>query len=273
MTMIIRVPGVDWAGKGFPNISPFVALSDLEFGFDFLNRSNRLQDLAGKHADLAPYRQDIAGGITRTLDTTVVVDESNGLGIRVELGYLLTDISMPTIPIDGSMQFTVMVVGGYSGVVFPPAKVAGLGAGIAGLIDFGTGVTSSSFDLEAAVGEGKWGARIKSAAIGNQGNTISQTSKKCVGFLTFNGTTWTLYNKTLGTTISKTNTDLGISAALVPNTAHVNKVVMGHYHSTSTISALYPSLYQVAKWNRVLSASEITEQYARTQANKPGLGL
>lgn len=273
MSMIIRVPGVDWSGKGFPNISPFVAAEDLDFGYDFASRSNRLKDISGNHADLVPYRHDIAGGVIRTQDASIVVDDSDGLGILVELGYLLTDIPMPTIPINGTMQFTVMVAGGYSGVPFPAAKVAVSNPSIAAMIDFGTGVAASGFDLEVSTSEGKWGSRIKSAAIGDKGSAVSPISRKCVGFLTFDGSSWVMHNKTLGSTISKSNADLGITSSLVPNTTHVNKVVIGHYHSTITASALYPSLYQVAKWNRVLTADEIAEQYERTKANKPGVGL
>lgn len=271
MTMIIRIPGVDWSGKGFPQIEPFVGSDAIEFGYDFASGSARLKDLTGKHADLVPYRQDIVGGITRTVDPTVVTDASSGLGINVELGYLLTDVALAAIPIDGSVQFTIMVVGGYSGIAFPEDKIAGGGAGISNLYDNGTSITATGFRIQSTL-VGAHGTTIKSSAA-VMSDAISPNSKKTLSFLTFDGANWSFVNKTLGTSYSKTNAELGISGTLGVNTGHVNKVAMGHYHSSSTLAAAYPTLYQTAKWNRVLTASEMNEQYARTKARKPGIGL
>ena len=272
---IYTLKNADFSGQGLPSIFPFVAQTEAEFAYDFRTRANRLNDLTGRHADLVPKRQDIVGGVTRVVDPTIVVDQDAGAGIRLELGYLETDIACPTIPIDGSVQFSILVVGGYSGVAFPSNKVAMSNALLANLLDFGTSISSSSsfcFDDKPGSAPPMIGNRIKSGDFSNASNKGTST-KKCAMILTFNGTTWTLHNKTLGTVVAKTNTELGITAPLAPSTEHVQKVVSGHYHSTSTLAAHYPALYQLARWNRVLTQTEIDRQYAFTKAAFPTIGV
>ncbi len=269
---VYTLKNADFSGQGLPSIFPFVAQAEAEFAYDFRTRANRLNDLTGRHADLVPKRQDIVGGVTRTVDPTIIADQDSGAGIRLELGYLETDITCPTIPIDGSVQFSVLVVGGYSGVAFPAEKIAVTAPALANLLDYGTGISASSFCFDDEPVTPLIGNRIKSGGFVNASNK-GTSAKKCVMLLTFNGTTWTLHNKTLGTVVAKTNTELGISGPLAPSTAHVTKVVSGHYHSSSTLAARYPALYQLARWNRVLTQAEIDRQYDFTKAAFPAIGI
>lgn len=269
---IYTLKNADFSGQGLPSIFPFVAQTEADFAYDFRSRTNRLNDLTGRHADLVPKRQDIVGGVTRVIDPTIVVDQDAGAGIRLEMGYLETDITCPTIPIDGSVQFSILVVGGWSGVQFPTEKISQTAPSLAILLDYGTGISASSFAFEDEPVTPLIGNRIKKGSFVNASNKGTST-KKCVMILTFDGTTWTLHNKTLGTVVTKTNAELGISGPLAPSTAHVKKVVSGHYHSTSTLAARYPALYQLARWNRVLTQAEIDRQYAFTKAAFPTIGV
>jgi len=271
MATITKLKNANFSGQGLPNINPFVALSDAEFAFDFRNRSNRLADLAGKHT-LTAYRQDIAGGQTRVVDPTIVFDANGGLGITVQLGYLQIDMPVWTIPIDGSRQFSILVVGGYSGIPFPAGKIAGATPVAASLLDCGTGVGSKGLSLEVNTQLHRTGARVKSGAL-NLFNDQSPDSRTTFRILTFDGTTWTLDNRTLGTIITKTNADLGITGTITPDTAHVANVVMGQFHSTSTLNGLYPQLNQLVVWNRVMTQAEKDDQYARSKAVLSSLGI
>ncbi|HJV48284.1 MAG TPA: hypothetical protein VJ549_03315, partial [Geothrix sp.] len=203
------------------------------------------------------------------VDPTVVVDANDGLGISVVMGFLESSIPAVTTPIDGSVQFTIMVVGGDSGIAWDPAKTVGSAPGICSLYEYGTGLTAAGYSIEAQAGY--LGPRIKSA--GPAMYDITDSTRKTIMFLTFDGTTWTLINKTIGTTYSKSNGTLGIVAPLTVQTAQDANLVFGHDHHTSTLGARPPTLYQVARWNRVLSGAEITDQTARTRASFPGLGL
>ena len=80
---------------------------------------------------------------------TIVKTIDNGSGINVEMGYL--DTGIPTTPINLAVdEFTIMVVGGYSGVVFPAAKVAVSEAKSTTLIDLGTGIVNKALAIEHA---------------------------------------------------------------------------------------------------------------------------
>lgn len=272
MTTVIKVPGVDWSGRGYPNVVPFVANSDLEFAYDFSDRANRLADVTGKHADLVPKRQDIVAGIYRVVDPTILVSDVSGQGVSVQMGYLETDMPLANIPVDGSKQFTIMVAGGYSGIPFPSNKVAATSPGLSTLFDYGTAIGSNGFCIEAALASAQIDSRIKSGSPALT-TTITSVATPCVTFLTYDGTSWSLINKTMGNSETKTNASMGITTPIPVSTAFVTKAVIGHYHGTSTLSAAYPMMYQLAYWNKVLSGTEINEQYARTKAIKTSVAF
>ncbi len=199
-------------------------------------------------------------------DNSIIVQDASGLGVQVQLGFLDTGFPIPaSIPIDGSMQFSLMVVGGYSGTAFPSGK-NGSTPTICALTDFGTNVAGNSFDIEVGgASDLSFGCRVKS---GTQNVTTANASasKKNCGILTYDGTTWTFYNKTSGVTAAATNTSLGISSAIATVTNVIQNAAIGHYLNNSTLAGQIPTMFAAAKWNRVLTGPEIADQYSRVQS-------
>ena len=283
MATIIRLKNANFSDRGFPSIDPFVAIADAAFAYDFRNRADRLVDLAGK-CTIAPWRNDIVGAGTSAapirvhhLDSSIIETTSDNLGVFLRLGYLKLGKARTPISIDGRTQFTVMVVGGNSGETFPADRVAIDPPDICSLLDMGTDITQQGVALEetrrgAPGAPFSAGVRIKSGEprLEHVKNTIAQ--KTCL-FLTYDGTTWTLSNKTLGISSSTTNAEMGIASTINPCTDWATEFTAGHYHGTSTLAAGQPMLYQLAMWERLLTDSEISDQYARSKMNFAAINI
>ncbi|MBZ1896957.1 hypothetical protein, partial [Klebsiella pneumoniae] len=95
---------------------------------------------------------------------------------------------------------------------------------------------------------------------------------KCAIFLTFDGTNFTVYNATTGFTETKTVTELGITAAL-PVSASIAPGIGIGATGTASNAALSPTIYQIAQWSRVLSKTEMDEQYSKTRSAFSGVGI
>ena len=259
---IFTLKNANFNNPNLPNILPFVNQSNLDFAYDFKSRQNRLNDLTGRHADLVPIKVDKAANQVGMVDPTIISDLS-GEGIKVTLGHLKTDIALA--PIDLSQSFTVIVVGGNAGTIASD-KVVGSAPDRANLIDFGTSISKvGGFCVDVAIGTKTIGARVLAAS-----HNIS-TSNAGTAFiaLTYNAGIWTLYNKTAGKIVTKTNAQLGINSdILAVNTSAASHVVMGHFLGASTLAALPIALYQVARWNTALTPEEIDKQY---QFSKSGI--
>lgn len=257
---VFKIAGADFSGQGLPNINTIVSPELARYAFDF--RNGNLGDVTGKTADLVPYRVNNTNN-TRTQDASVVSTIFDGLGIKLSGGCLMTSVDFSTIKIDGSTPISILVVGGYSGD-------AVAGANIASFLDIGNGISGNAqgavMQFYSGAG-GKIGARVKSGGDSNIGDIISPTNKLCFMILTFDGTTWTLVNKTTGKTTVKTNAEIGITADIppIPNTAS-NRVgtkhYLGHAHTHTLLDAFPVNLCQVAYWDKVLSIAEIDAQYA-----------
>ncbi|KZL04533.1 hypothetical protein PsAD2_04616 [Pseudovibrio axinellae] len=267
---VFTLPHADFTGQGLPTLFPFVERADLEFSYDFRARADRLECIDGDRAALVPYRNDIVAGVYE-VDPSIILPASSGDGIRIELGCLLTDYECPTIPIDGSMQFSVLVVGGFSGVEFPADKISGSTPSNVNFLDFGSGGGPNSVILNDH-SNGDVGARIDAAAI-NVGSEKSSLAQKVFMILTFDGSNWTVHNKTLGTIVTRSNAELGITEALEPLTTQSTTLAIGHYSAANTSQAKFPDMYQLAMWRRVLNDSEITAQYVLSKAAQPNLDL
>lgn len=264
-----KLANADFTGQGLPSLNTIVASSQARYAFDF--RNGNLDDVTGKTATLVPYRVDNVAH-TRTQDATVIQQAFNGLGIKLSGGCLMTSVDFSTIKIDGSTPLSILVVGGWSGETVTSASIASF-------LDIGSGVSAST---QGAVmqfynnGGGKIGARVGSGGDSIVGDVVSPTNKLCFMILTFDGTTWTLVNKTTGKTTIKTNTELGITADIlpIPNTVS-NKVgtkhYLGHSSTINTLDALPVNLCQVAYWDKVLSPAEIDAQYALSQSMFTGV--
>ena len=262
MTYLLKLANADFSNKGLPNINPFVDIDNADFAFDFRKRETKFNDLSSNNVTLTPYKNDISAGI-REVDSSIITEADSGLGINIEMGFLQTNEALANIPLDGSEQFTILVVGGYSGQVFPSNKVAGSSPALCSLFEYGTGISANGFSIET---QGiNAGSRIKSGGQVLSSNMLN-TSQKMFMVLTFDGSEWSLHNKTLGTVETKTNAELGLTSLLGVNTSNNSNLVFGHVHTSSTLVALAPSLYQIARWNKVLSSDEINEQYTRSKA-------
>lgn len=267
MATVIRVKNADWSGLGLPNLFPYVAKDAVEFFYDLGSSGADLSDRSGQLGAIVPYRNDIVGGQSHVQDSSVMVGIDGGAGVRVELGYLLTGAPITDIPIDGSMQFTIMVVGGYSGEIFPAAKKIAGEPSLCNLYDHGTAITPKGFSMQTVKAEG-FGARIKSST-----PVLGPLALNSKGFrfLTFDGANWTIYDKTAGTSDSKTNAELGIVATIPADSAVLPNSAVGHFHQSSTLAALYPSIYQLGRWGRVLTTEEMDLQIEKTKIAKPVL--
>lgn len=260
---VFKLAGADFTGQGLPNINTIVVPELARYAFDF--RNGNLGDVTGKTADLVPYRVDNTLN-TRVVDSSVIQQAFDGLGIKLSSGCLMTSVDFSTIKIDGSTPLSILVVGGWTGEAVS-------GTSMASFLDIGNGISGNA---QGAVMQyyngagGKIGARVNSGGDSNIGDLVAPLNKLCFMILTFNGTTWTLVNKTTGKTTIKTNTDLGITADIppIPNVP-TNRVGMKHYlghaHTHSKLDALPVNLCQVAYWDKVLSTAEIDAQYAMSK--------
>lgn len=263
-----KLANADFTGQGLPSLNTIVASAQARYAFDF--RNGNLDDVTGKTSALVPYRVNNAAN-TRTQDTTIISSALNGLGVKITGGCLTTSVTFEALKIDGSKPFSILIVGGWSG-----ETVAG--GGFASFIDIGSGLSQ---DYGASMichngNGGVIGARVKNASTANVGAVVSPTNKVCFMILTFDGGNWTLTNKTTGSTVTKTNAELGIVADLPPisnlgNNRVGNFVYFGHSHTHSLLDALPINLCQVACWDKVLSSTEINNQYAISQAMFTGI--
>lgn len=260
MGMIIRVKGVDWSGKGFPLAGGFAAQGNLELGFDFRPRADRLTEATGKGFLVTPYRNTLDGSVIA--DSTVIQNTNNGLGIIVRNGFIDYGVANKTYTVGGSTAFTMMVVGGYSGLPFDSGQAAA-NATICNLVDMGNGVnnTASPPMLQQYATDLTLGGRVTASFSSNIGAAEMLGRKTCL-FVSYDGTKFTYTNKTTGAVVVKTNAELGlVSGPLAPHIRALNMVSGNYYKGATALIGLYPELYQVARWNKVLTAAEMQDQY------------
>lgn len=261
MGLIVRVKGVDWSGKGFPLINGFVSAGNLRGAYDFRPRDNRLHDVSVHGLVAIPYRNSL-NNTALFQDPTVLQDTDNGLGVIVRNGALDFKIPNLTLPIGGSVRFTTMVVGGYSGLPFDAGQPAS-NASLCNLADMGNGVGATDVPpvIQQNSPDTTLGARIRSAAASNIGAPAPLGQKSCL-FLSFDGNKFTYRNMTTGAVVEKTAAELGIVASsLIPSFRCPTLVAGNYYVGATAIIGLYPELYQVAQWDKVLTLAEMESQY------------
>lgn len=274
MAIIIRVPGVDWSGKGFPNINPFIT-SGLLYGFDLRTRAGMLTSVVNGSA-IIPMRMDVSASVINVPDPTIMVPVDDGLGQRIELGYLQGPETVVAMA-HGSAPFTVMVVGRHGAVAFPPGKVNLATATTAILYDYGSNVGSSGFTIDAVgFNTGRILGRVENTS-GNllQAETTRAIDTPAVMFLVYDGTNWTLYNKTANQVATGTNTSLSVGNPMAISAPYTDGKVNlgGNAKQTTTLHGYYPVIYQSAKWTRALTTDEIEQQYQRCRHARPSLAL
>lgn len=267
---VYKLKGADFTGQGLPNIFPFVAKDNLDYAFNFA--SGNLKDASAKIPDLVPYRTNSVsgGGGSRIVDPTVVTQALNGLGVRVAGGCLVTTVAFAPIPLGGTKKLSLMFVGGWDGTTIDNPITA---PAISVFFDIGNGVTSTAGPmLQYCKTDKTLGARLKNASSSNIGSTITNETRQYFMVLTFDGDKWVLHNKTLNIVVTKTNAELGITGTIPAASGSVPLFdYFGHGHISSTIAALPLIICKAAKWNRVLTDTEIESQYQLSKAILPNL--
>jgi len=145
---------------------------------------------------------------------------------------------------------------------------------ICNLADMGNGASGTlGHAMIQQHNAGTLGARIESAYVSNVGSTESLGRKSCF-FLSYDGKKFTYTNKTTGAIVTKTNADLGMANGSRPISGRVPRLVSGNYYVGATaIVGLYPELYQLARWNRVLTDQEMQNQYASSRGLFSKVGI
>lgn len=256
---VYRLKGADFSGQGLPNIFPFVARDNLEYAFNFSNKN--LKDMSGKTADLIPYRSTYpAENPIHIIDHTVVSIALNGLGVRVAGGCLVSTKRFSQIPIDGSLQFSILFVGGWDGTTIPTHTA---NPAIATFLDIGNGVSQSNGPMmQFYKTDRSIGARLRDGSRSNIGSIIEDSTRQYFMVLTYDGNQWVLHNKTTRTKSVKTNVELGITKEITAPTVNVPLFdYIGHGFVASTIAGLPVIACQAARWMKVLSDAEIEAQY------------
>lgn len=270
MATIIRLKNAEFSGD-LPSVYPFVAMESAEYAFDFRERLNRYQDLAGKH-NLTIYKNDIVNGEVHVEDPSII-DSVDGAGVSPVLGFMSVDYPLAPIPIKGDVKFTVLLVGGmHPSYQWDSNDTAVSSPLLSSLYEYGTGIGSNGIACDVTVSDGRTGVRIQSGT--HRMSSPIPPRKPMVQMLTFDGSVFTLHNLTTGEKRSfdaEASQDIGATIPVM--TAYTQYVAFGHVHKTSTLSAFPAVYYQVARWNKVLGESEIEKQYQRTKLAFPNLEL
>lgn len=273
MGLIIEVTGADWSGRGYPLANGFVANDNLLAGFDFRLRNDRLTDVSGRGFTATPYRNNI-NGAALVEDATVLENASGGQGIIVRNGMLDLKLSNREFPVNGSTHFTTMIVGGYSGIPFDSGQPGGTPI-ICNLVDMGNGVSAGDSPpvLQQYRVDTSLGARIRATAASNIGAAAGLGIKTCF-FVTYDGLKVTYKNMSTGALVERTNAQLGIVGTSLKPAANCPTLRSGNYLvGTSAAIGLYPELYQVAQWDKVLTADEMQAQYLSSKSLFPSIGI
>lgn len=266
MGLIIRVSGVDWSGKGYPLAKAFIASESLLGAFDFRNRTNRLVDVSGRGFVAVPYRNRL-DNTALVPDATVLENTANGLGLIVRNGALDLKVPNRTLTIGGNVKFTTLVVGGYSGLPFDTGQPAS-NATICNIVDLGNGATATDMPpmIQQYRVDATLGGRLRAPAVSNIGAVAGLGQKSCF-FLSFDGNKFSYRNMTTGALVEKTAAELGITSPTLVPRINVPTMMSGNYTVGATaLIGLYPELYQVAQWDRVLTIEEMQNQYESSKA-------
>lgn len=262
LTTVITLKNANFEGKGLPNLFPFAAKASLDFAYDFSVGSNRFIDLSGNYTEPAEvYKNDIADGVNNIKDSSGLVELPSGKGIRVEHGYVRLPVPTKTINLAND-EFTIMVKAALPSKPFPQNKVATSVPDYANAMDLGsiTSVTGLSVDFKSSVGY--IGARVKSSQINLTDNSTINRDKPVILFISYKAGIWTAYNSVTNLTVTKTNSELGLSAVteIVPRSELARVLLGGSAHASSTLGSGFVDIYQAARWNRKLTNSEVSQQ-------------
>lgn len=258
---VFKLKGANFTLSGLPNITPFVLKSDLKYGYDF--RFGVLADYKSG-LPLTAYRMNGS----KVLDSSVVTTTSDNLFINLEdVGLLVTQFAYKSYAI-GTGAFTMLVVGGDGGGTIS-ARSNLLNIGNTG--DAASSLPSIEATYTVASGTSRIGVRAKASDL-NTGFSDSNTVGK-VHFImvVYDGSNITYYNKTTGTTTTKTLTELGITDMNFGNAGGHNNHMIGKFSPTLNTFKRGCKLGQIGFWERALTASEVDAQYTISKTMFTGL--
>lgn len=246
---VLKLKTASFTLSGLPNITPFVLKTDLKYGYDF--RFGVLNDIKTGIA-LSAYSMNGS----KVADSTVVTKTSDNLFIELsEVGMLVTQYAFKNFAV-GTGAFTMLVVGGDAG---------GSTIGIGNLLNIGNiGDASSSLpNIETTINAtpiSRIGVRAKSSSV----NFFSDSAVGKTHFVVvvYDGSSITFNNKTTGTVITKTLTELGITDMNAGNTGGHGFHLMGKFSPTLNSFKRSIKLGQIGFWERALTPTEIDAQYA-----------
>ena len=249
---VLKLKTANFTLSDLPNITPFVSKADLEYGYDF--RFGTLNDVKTGVA-LNAYRMNGS----KVADSTVVTSTSDNLFIELsEVGMLVTQYAFKNFAV-GTGAFTMLVVGGDGG---------GTVSARANLLNIGNAGDSSGStpNIEAtmtAASVSKIGYRAKAAdLVVYDSNAVGKVHFIVV---VYDGTNITYYNKTTGSVVVKTLTELGITNMNAVNVGAHGFHLIGKFNPTQNTFKRACKLGQIGFWEKALTVAEIDAQYAMSK--------
>ena len=246
---VLKLKTANFTLTGLPNIVPFVLKTDLKYGYDF--RFGILNDVKTGVA-LSAYRMDGS----KVADNTVVTTDSDNLFVTLsEVGMLVTQYAFKNFAV-GTGAFTMLVVGGDGG------GAVGVRANLLNIGNTGdsSGSTPNIETSMSAASVSRIGYRAKASdLVVYDSNAVGKVHFIVV---VYDGTNITYYNKTTGSVVAKTLTELGITDMNAANVGAHGSHLIGKLNPTQNTFKRACKLGQIGFWEKALSPAEIDAQYA-----------
>ncbi len=249
---VLKLKTANFTLSGLPNIVPFILKNDLKYGYDF--RFGVLNDVKTGVA-LSAYRMDGS----KVADNTVVTTDPDNLFVTLsEVGMLVTQYAFKNFAV-GTGAFTMLVVGGDAGgSILGRANLLNIG-------NIGDG-GSSTPNIEAttsAASVSRIGYRAKSSdLVVYDSNSVGKVHFIVV---VYDGTNITYHNKTTGSVVAKTLTELGITNMNAGNAGASGFHLIGKFTPAANSFKRACKLGQIGFWEKALTDAEIDAQYAMSK--------
>ncbi|WP_241602390.1 hypothetical protein [Rosenbergiella nectarea] len=261
MGTVFTLKGVNFNNAALPSISPFVAKPSLLLGYSFQNR-NFTDEVSSQVA--RTFTSPLKG--TATTSNTIPKATSDNLGVDINEACIDAFINAYTLKADGTTPITFMVVANRNGEALSSGQTAS--PYLAPLINWGNSFDASAGLMLQFSSTGKFGIRYNNTDEGNV-KVNDNGTQPAIYFVTYDGTSaWTVQNLTAG--VSATGTS---AAADMKAVSTANPVQVGTKRTSDATYLLPANVYQVAAWGKVLSATEISTQAARTRKELSSLSL
>ncbi|MDX7542782.1 hypothetical protein [Serratia marcescens] len=261
MGTVYKLKGVRFNNPDLPNINPFVSASALVLGYEFKYR-NFTDIVTSRSAKTfsAPYKGAVVESDTWPPST------SDGMGVNINEACIDASVRPYSLNSDGSTPITFMIVAGRSG--------GGLNSGgnaspfISPLLNWGNDFGNGAGLMIQFSSTGNFGVRYNNQS---EGNAKLPDNGKSPGiyFVTYDGVSaWTLRNMTTGAVATSVST-----AADMKPVSSLNPVQIGTKNNQVGLYLLPFNIYQIAVWDKALSADEIATQARWTRKALPMLAI